>query len=63
MPKQFSIPQEEGCENYFSFFEDEIIDIEPEDKETSKNSCIEKIFENKNFEATFNEQNFEINEK
>ena len=49
-PKQFIIPQEEENRNYFSTFEDEIIDIEPENEENSENSensnnsCIEEIF-------------------
>ena len=62
-PKKFTIPQEEETENYFSTSEDEAIDIEPEDEENSKNSCIEEIFENENIEDTFNERNSEINKK
>ena len=60
-PKQFIIPQEEKSENSFSTSEDEVIDIEPEDKESSESSCIEEIFENENIEDTFNERNSEIN--
>ena len=52
-PKQFIIPLEEESENYFSTFEDEVIDIEPEDEENSENSYIEEIFENGNIEDTF----------
>ena len=62
-PKQFIIPQEEESENYFSTFEDEVIDIEPEDEKHSENSCIEEIFENQNIKDTFNEQSSEINKK
>ena len=60
---QFSIPQEEESENYFSTSEDEVINIEPEGEENSENSRIEEIFGNKNVEDTFNEQNFRINKK
>ena len=49
-PKQFIIPQEEKSENYFSTSEDEVIDMEPEDEESSGSSCIEEIFENENIE-------------
>ena len=46
--------------------DDEVIDVEPEDKENSENaenSCIEEVFENKSVEDTFNQHNFEINKK
>ena len=62
-PKKFILPQEEESENYFSTSQDEVIDIEPEDEENSENSCIEEIFENKNFEDTFNDKNSEMNQK
>ena len=62
-PKQFTTPQEEESENYFSTSEDEVIDIEHEDEENSENCCIEEILKNKNFEVTFNEQYSEINKK
>ena len=52
-PKQFINPQEEESENYFSTSEDEVIDMEPEDEESSESSCIEEIFGN--------ERNSEIN--
>ena len=62
-PEQFIIFQAEARENYFSTSEDEVIHIEPEDKENSENSCIEEIFDNKSVEHTFNEQNSKINKK
>ena len=49
--------------NYLSTFEDEVINIEPEDKENSKNSFIEWIFENKNFKDIFNKENSGMNQK
>ena len=41
--------------------EDEIIDMEPDDEESSESSCIEEIFENQNIEDIFNERNSKIN--